>query len=83
MSSPLVNKIITEFMANHSGREVKAIYEWNGGYMLVAPQRGMTDTDFSDPYFLMQLDTGKTTQFIPTQNLELFSRFADNQIYGD
>ena len=77
-----VNRVKTDFMAKYSGREVKEIYKFDGGYFVVAPHSGVEE-DFSDPFFVMSEDGKTIMPFVPVQDFDLYEKMTRNQIFGD
>lgn len=75
-----VNEAIKKLLSKNSDREVKAVFEYKGLYLLAAPHKGVNE-DYSDPFFLMNKENGNIASFIPSEDFNLYENFMNNQIW--
>lgn len=75
-ASELINK-------NFPNRRAKQVSDYNGNYLVAAPEKGFLksgEIDISDPYFLVEKSSGKIKMFVPTEDLYGFQNAMVNKI---
>ena len=69
-------EVIKKVLAEYPDRSVEEVYENKGLYLVIAPHKGMF-MDESDPFFLVNSETGGMTPFIPSESFELYRTMMD------
>lgn len=63
-------------------RRVETVCEYKGDYLVSAPGKKFKTIDYSDPYFLVDKETGKIYPFSPMEDLQGFHEaMVNNNLY--
>lgn len=64
-------------------RRATRVCDYKGNYLIEAPDKGFIkigETDFSDPYFLVEKSSGKIKPFVPVEDLYGFQNSMVNKV---
>lgn len=80
MSKPNpVEQLISMFNALHKDLTVTAIIDYTRDLYVVEAVRSTSEPDYSDPYYVIEKKTGRTSTFYPMTDLDNFIRAAETR----